>query len=83
MLHLILVYRLSGLANTRTNRYKITMPDRKKEQGTKEKGENCKQNIEDTATRDQAERRYYYDDAHGYEDFDPGEADEEDESDET
>lgn len=53
------------------------MPDRKKEQEIEDKEKDCQQKIEDTAIRDQTERRYYYDDAHGYEDFDPDEAEEE------
>lgn len=34
-------------------------------------------------SEDQKSRAYYYDDAHGYEDFDPDEAEEENESDGT
>lgn len=40
--------------------------------------------LEKTPVSDDRKRRdYYYDDAHGYEDFDPDEAEEEDEGDET
>jgi hypothetical protein len=40
-------------------------------------GPNEKQNIDDCEKSWEGERSYYYDDAHGYEDFDPEDEDEE------
>ena len=39
--------------------------------------ENQKDKKDGTVAEDQAERGYYYDDAHGYKDFDPEEEDDE------
>ena len=41
---------------------------------------NPKQEKEGSAEQDQKEHEYYYDDAHGYEEFDPEHDEEEDES---
>lgn len=56
------------------------MPKRK--EGESERDDKCEQTQDDSTVGDQSERRYYYDDAHGYEDFDPEEADDEEESEE-
>lgn len=45
------------------------MPKRK--EGENKQDDKCKQTPDDSTARDHSERRYYYDDAHGYEDFDP------------
>lgn len=56
------------------------MSDRRKSRSNRQK-EDYRQPVPgDSSARDQRERRYYYDDAHGYEEFDPeAELDEEDE----
>ncbi len=60
------------------------MPEKPKNENDKEsESENLPENKpetgdEDSWSRDQRERDYYYDDAHGYEIYNPDEDDEED-----
>lgn len=69
MLHVVLIGTFGALPACTGKSIKLDMPKRK--EGENKQDDKCKQTPDDSTARDHSERRYYYDDAHGYEDFDP------------